>query len=254
MGSKGPYDWPLHHGTARATRSGVFENPSGYDGPHVIGIGPLFGGRPVANCRTPIPVRPRRSPRFDRESATVWTDVILYVVRRLAAQTDVRTPSLRRLRPLLGSQSREREKTVDRRCPIHTVPYDGSDLKMWAFVLHGARRDVVAPRDGRSASDLSPILGAAVARLRARDRTPACDRLCTQLQPWLEVRQSVSVRVLLLGVDGLGRDVEVTARVGLRIETVRALRTPVDDRIESLGDQVVDDRFEFAGFRAELLD
>ena len=145
MGSKGPYDWPLHHGTARATRSAVFENPSGYDDPRVIGIGRLVGGRPVADRRTLIPVRPRRSPRFDRESATVWTDVILYVVRRLAAQTDVRTLSFRRLRPLSGSQSREREKAVDRRCPIHTVPYDGSDLKMWALVLHGARRDVVAP-------------------------------------------------------------------------------------------------------------
>jgi len=120
----------------------------------VIGIGPLFGGRPVADRRTPIPVRPRRSPRFDRESATVWTDVILYVVRRLAAQTDVRTLSLRRLRPLSGSQSREREKAVDRRCPIHTVPYDGSDLKMWALVLHGARRDVVAP-SRRSVSERS---------------------------------------------------------------------------------------------------
>ncbi len=32
MGSKGPYDWPLHHGTARSTHSAVFENPSGSDG------------------------------------------------------------------------------------------------------------------------------------------------------------------------------------------------------------------------------
>lgn len=49
-------------------------------------------------------------------------------------------------------------------------------------------------------------------------------------------------------------DIEVLARVRLGVETVGTLRVPVDDGVEPVGDHVVDDGFEFACLRAELLD